>query len=106
MDIQLQREIFLERFLFSIIYIFSLPFITHIYGGTITGLLYENLYLAASVLLFFSLLSFKSLNFNYVFYFSPMILVVIYNLFFPFGEYTVINCIKYLAYFAYFFSGI
>ena len=52
MDIQLQREIFLERFLFSIIYIFSLPFITHIYGGTITGLLYENLYLAASVLLF------------------------------------------------------
>ena len=103
MDIQLQREIFLERFLFSIIYIFSLPFITHIYGGTITGLLYENLYLAASVLLFFSLLSFKSLNFNYVFYFSPMILVVIYNLFFPFGEYTVINCIKYLAYFAIFF---
>jgi hypothetical protein len=103
MDIQLQREVFLERFLLTIIYIFSLPFITHIYGGTITGLLYENLYLAASVLLFFSLLSFKSLSFNYVFYFSPMILIVIYNLFFPFGEYTVINCLKYLAYFGIFF---
>ncbi len=103
MDIKLQREVFLERFLLTIVYIFSLPFITHIYGGTITGLLYENLYLAASVLLFFSLLSFKSLSFNYLFYFSPMILVVIYNLFFPFGEFTVINCFKYLAYFAIFF---
>ncbi len=103
MDIQLQREVFLERFLLSIIFIFSLPFITHIYGGTITGLLYENLYLAVSVLLFFSLLSFKSISFKYLLYFSPMLLVVIYNLFFPFGEYTVINCLKYLAYFAIFF---
>ncbi len=103
MDIQLQREVFLERFLLSIVFIFSLPFITHIYGGTITGLLFENLYLAVSVLLFFSLLSFKSISFKYLLYFSPMLLVVIYNLFFPFGEYTLINCLKYLAYFAIFF---
>ena len=103
MDIQLQREVFLERFLLSIVFIFSLPFITHIYGGTITGLLFENLYLAVSVLLFFSLLSFKSISFKYLLYFSPMLLIVIYNLFFPFGEYTVINCLKYLAYFAIFF---
>lgn len=103
MDIQLQREVFIERLLLSTIYIFSLPFITHIYGGTITGLLFENLYLAVSVLLFFSLLSFKSISFRYFLYFAPILLVIVYSLFFPFGEYTVINCLKYLAYFAIFF---
>ncbi len=103
MSTNLHKKNFLDGITLTSCYILSLPFITHIYGGTITGLLYENLYLAVSVLLVFSLLSFKSLSFNYLFYFSPLILVVIYNLFFPFGEYTVINCLKYLAYFAIFF---
>ena len=98
-----QEKFFLDGIILTGCYILSLPFITHIYGGTITGLLYENLYLATSVLLFFSLLSFKSISFKYLLYFSPMLLAVIYNLFFPFGEYTVINCLKYLAYFAIFF---
>ena len=103
MDVQLQREIFVQKFLLTLIYIFSLPFITHIYGGTITGLLFENLYLAVSVLLFFSLLSFKSLSLKYFIYFIPILSIIIYSLFFPFGENTVINCLKYLAYFAIFF---
>ena len=103
MQQSLQKEKFTEILLLTLAYLISLPYITHVYGGTINGLLNENLYAAVAVILFFSVLSFKPISLKYYSAFIPLIFVFLYNFISPSGELSTQNSIKYIIYCVIFF---